>query len=128
MAEVIHLKGKRRFTLKEARALLPVIKRLTVDAIGKSEHLIANIDKLAKGSQERTKLEKQLNINIENWVRKIERLGGEAKGLWLVDFDFGAGYYCWRYGEDDINHYHGYREGFSSRRPLRSSNISTLEA
>jgi len=25
------------------------------------------------------------------------RRGLEVKGLWLVDFDNGSGYYCWRY-------------------------------
>ena len=41
--------------------------------------------------------------------------GLEAKGLWLVDFDNGEGYYCWSYPESSITHYHGYDDGFAGR-------------
>ena len=44
-------------------------------------------------------------------------MGLEIKGLWLVDFDSGAGYYCWKYPESSLGHFHGYDEGFSGRVP-----------
>ena len=31
--------------------------------------------------------------------------GLEVKGLWLVDFDNGSGYYCWQYPEEGLQFY-----------------------
>ncbi len=45
-------------------------------------------------------------------------MGLEIKGVWLVDFDSGGGYYCWKYPETGLNHFHSYDEGFSGRLPL----------
>jgi hypothetical protein len=45
----------------------------------------------------------------------MEALGLEVKGLWLVDFDNGSGYYCWRWPEEDLAYFHGYDEGFDGR-------------
>ena len=56
---------------------------------------------------------------VEEWARQIVALGAEIKGLWLVDFDSGAGYYCWKYPEPSLGHFHGYEEGFSGRVPLQ---------
>ena len=52
------------------------------------------------------------------WARELTALGLEIKGLWLVDFDSGAGYYCWKYPEPALDHFHGYDEGFTGRVPL----------
>ncbi len=46
---------------------------------------------------------------------EVQSLGLEAKGLWLVDFDNGEGYYCWCYPEETVAHYHGYEDGFRGR-------------
>jgi len=117
-AEVITLSGKRTFTLESARKLLPVVRRLTANAMDETDRLIQQAELLDKESEARENLEKQINAHIEVWVRKIERLGCEVKGLWLVDFDSGSGYYCWQFGDSDIAFFHGYAEGFSGRRPL----------
>ena len=42
-------------------------------------------------------------------------LGADVKGLWLVDFDTGAGYYCWKWPEEELAYFHGYEEGFAGR-------------
>ena len=52
------------------------------------------------------------------WAEKIMQLGAEPKGLWLVDFDSGSGYYCWRYPEADVGFFHGYDDGYSGRVPI----------
>ena len=47
------------------------------------------------------------------------RLGIEVKGLWLIDFDNGSGYYCWQYPEESLQYFHGYDDGFSGRVKLQ---------
>ena len=46
------------------------------------------------------------------------RLGIEVKGLWLIDFDCGSGYYCWQWPEPGLQFFHGYEEGFRGRMQL----------
>lgn len=60
-------------------------------------------------------LETKINGIIDKWQIKIEKLGGDPKGLWMADFDNGEGYYCWKYPENEINYWHGYQDGFSGR-------------
>ena len=43
------------------------------------------------------------------------------KGLWLVDFDSGDGYWCWAYPEDDLGYWHSYEGGFGARVPLEEA-------
>jgi hypothetical protein len=59
--------------------------------------------------------------------REIEDLGVVVKDprIGLVDF-FGAVdgrtvFFCWRYGEESITHYHGIDEGFAGRKPIQSA-------
>lgn len=52
---------------------------------------------------------------VMEWAESIAGLGIEVKGLWLVDFDSGGGYYCWRYPEPALQYFHGYEEGFGGR-------------
>lgn len=47
--------------------------------------------------------------------------GAEVKGLWLVDFDNGEGYWCWKFGEDDIYYEHSYEAGFPGRKLIEGS-------
>jgi hypothetical protein len=51
----------------------------------------------------------------ERAVEEAERLGAEVKGVWLVDFDNGSGYYCWRWPEEKLEYFHAYEDGFAGR-------------
>ena len=97
--------ARRIFTLDEARELLPKIKGLTADAVLRYGQLSGD-------------LQEERESVVREWMREVRALGLEIKGLWLVDFDSGAGYYCWKYPESGLNHFHGYDEGFSGRLPL----------
>ena len=96
---------KKIFTLGEARDALPKVREITAEAVASYES--------AAGAEER-----QQEI-VGRWVRSINSLGVEVKGLWLVDFDSGAGYYCWKYNEPALEYFHGYEEGFAGRLPLQ---------
>lgn len=71
-----------------------------------------------KKSARAHELEAQVDELIKRWQGKVQRLGAHPKGLWLVDFDHGAGYFCWKFPETTISHEHGYQDGFSGRRPV----------
>ena len=105
---VLETPQKKIFTLEQARSVLPRVKELTSDAVFK-------FARLSEG--EETENERQGVVG--EWAREILSLGAEIKGLWLVDFDSGAGYYCWKYPEGALEYFHGYEEGFAGRLPLQ---------
>jgi regulator of sirC expression with transglutaminase-like and TPR domain len=109
-AELVTLSSsqKKIFTLDEARSLLPAVKALTSDAVFK----FARLAESEEAEEERQGV-------VGEWAREILALGAEIKGLWLVDFDSGAGYYCWKYPETSLEYFHGYEEGFAGRLPLQ---------
>jgi hypothetical protein len=103
------------FTLEEARALLPRVKLLTADAVRRAETLSAQLHTIAEDDPEHATLSAALRDVVNGWAEELQTLGAEPKGLWLVDFDNGVGYYCWCYPEPGIMHYHGYSDGFAGR-------------
>jgi hypothetical protein len=94
--------SKRIFSYDEAIALLPRVQRETEAAVERVNELP---DEDAEAQQ----------LVVMEWAESILNLGVEVKGLWLVDFDSGGGYYCWRYPEPALEYFHGYEEGFGGR-------------
>ena len=107
------------FSLAQARALLPEVKLLTADAVIRAEAITAELQQLSDADPAHAQLTMALREIVDNWVEAVRALGLEAKGLWLVDFDNGEGYYCWKYPEAAIAHYHGYDDGFAGRIPIQ---------
>jgi hypothetical protein len=107
--------ARRIFSLAEAQRLLPEVKRLTEAASTQVDALLARIDALAEDDPARVELAREAERAIEAWAVRLGELGLEAKGLWLVDFDNGEGYYCWKYPEPAVAHYHAYEDGFAGR-------------
>jgi hypothetical protein len=105
----------RRFSLDEASAVLPNVRKVTDDAVRACEQVVRRMERLAPGEPEHGQLGESLSAIVSRWTADVEALGGEVKGLWLVDFDNGQGYYCWRHPEPAITHFHGYDEGFAGR-------------
>lgn len=103
------------FSLQQATALLPQVKHLTADAVRQAESLAAQLHGLAEEDPQHVSLSEAMRDVVNGWAEQVRALGLEAKGLWLVDFDNGEGYYCWCYPEAAIAHYHGYGDGFAGR-------------
>jgi hypothetical protein len=91
---------KRIFSYEQAVALLPEVQRVTSEAVERVE----STDESA--AYERI---------VTDWAEEIMALGIEVKGLWLIDFDSGGGYYCWKHPEPALEYFHGYDEGFDGR-------------
>lgn len=107
------------FSLQQAAALLPQVKHVTADAVRRAETLALQLHGLAEDDPEHISLSAALHEVVDGWAAQVHRLGLVAKGLWLVDFDNGQGYYCWCYPEAAIGHYHGYGEGFAGRMTIQ---------
>jgi len=106
------------FTLQEARALLPQVKEVTQHYFEIVEEMREELEDL-EGPRDARRLEGRMNAEVGKWVKAVRDLGVEVKGLWVADFDSGDGYYyCWKLGEDDIEHFHRYETGFAGRRPI----------
>lgn len=110
MGDVFEIKKEKPFTLQEAKALLPIVQRITKEAVEQAEQLTT--------PTQRPSYEQELSIIVDRWSQKILKLGAEPKGLWLVDFDNGNGYYCWHYPEEDVDFFHAYEGGFTGRTPI----------
>lgn len=108
----------RVFTLAEARALLPVVRRATVQAHAALDPVKARLAHMLASDPQFAQVEQQYRDIVKAWVTKMERLGLVAKGLWVVDFDTGDGSLCWRFPKLRIAHWHAYGTGFAGRRPL----------
>jgi hypothetical protein len=118
---------KRIFSYEEAALLLPEVRRLTEGALRRLEALGARFTEDGLLMDERTHAhdsppseEKrgtgpEVQGIVNSWAQAVEDLGLEVKGLWLVDFDSGSGYYCWRWPEEGLQYFHTYEEGFRGR-------------
>jgi hypothetical protein len=108
-------RARRIFTLQDANLLLPEVKDITAGAVREAERLAGQLQGLPEAHPEHAVLSDALSGVLQDWSDAIRDLGLEPKGLWLVDFDNGDGYYCWAYPETSIAHYHAYDEGFAGR-------------
>jgi hypothetical protein len=102
--------------LNEAKSILPLILKLTKRYSEQVDSLIEQLELINIQNIELVnEIEDLINQNIRKWYQKMNRLGTKPKGLWIVEFDFGSGYLCWRYPEKDILYWHSYNCGYKER-------------
>jgi len=111
-------RGGRVFTYDEALALFPLVRERTAHAVREVDELASALGAGVPEEAELADPESAFRDIVDRWSREIEALGGVVKGLWLVDFDSGDGFYCWKHPEPALAHYHSYDEGFSGRVPI----------
>lgn len=126
--EIIGINRRSVFSLAEARTMLPLISRMTKTAAEKVQVLIGKIESKSRASEadraEIENLEAHASQLIQDWQTKIQKLGGVPKGIWVVDFDSGDGYFCWKYPEVSIDHWHAYRDGYTKRKRLTDEKVA----
>ena len=106
---------KKLFTYEEAVRLLPRVREITDDA---AAELDALLEQHAVGEEEEevpVAAAAEYQRIVGAWAEKVLEIGVEVKGVWLIDFDSGSGYYCWKYPESSLQYFHGYDEGFRGR-------------
>jgi len=97
---------------------MPVVRKITQEAVEHMDLLKAKIEHLDPDPVHRGPYEEQLAAIVNRWSLKIAKLGCEPKGLWLVDFDNGEGYFCWRHPEPELNYFHSYEGAYQGRTPI----------
>jgi len=113
----------RTHDLESANDLLPLIRKYTEAAIQETQRNLLKIRQFKRNSPDFKRLSRAHEEAIGRWVERVHRLGGLAKGLWLVDFDTGDGCLCWIYPETRVEHFHGYNEAYKDRRKVKASDF-----
>ncbi len=109
----------RVFTLDEARERMPKVRALTEPVHALAESLALELHE-AEDQQDQARaeaLQERLQDLVQSWSDAMRDLGADVKGLWLVDFDSGDGYWCWAWPERELDHWHSYEAGFKGRMP-----------
>lgn len=119
LAKIIELKPRKVFDLSGINELLPIVHRITKQYSEKVNKLIQKLEHIGGQDKMVADTEAEINNLIQEWQVKMEKLGAVTKGLWIADFDSGDGYFCWKFPEEQILYWHGYRDGFSGRRPVK---------
>ncbi len=124
--------GKKLFSLAEANRALTLVRRVARDMVRNYTHLRELHDRCrlleAKGRVNEAKKTRQeyaaVNERLADLNEELEKIGCEIKDyhLGLVDFpslfDGKEIYFCWRLGEEQIEHWHAADEGYTGRRPI----------
>jgi hypothetical protein len=108
----------RQWSYDEALATFPVVRDLTESAVRQVEALANELRSSDEMNERRSELEATHQQIVEQWRREVESLGCVVKGLWLVDWDSGDGFFCWQYPEPSLAHFHDYDSGFAGRVPI----------
>lgn len=125
-------RSKRRFSLEQANATLPLVSRIVADVVRVHKDFANQQEQLEHASAKtRAELEKKLEATRERLMSLVEELhsvGAELKDaeIGLIDFigrhqsrDI---YLCWKLGESKIEFWHELDAGVKGRQP-----VSTLQ-
>lgn len=116
MSETTKLPSEHKiFTYQEALDSFPAVQDATAQAVRRIEALVNTLGSREEMEDRKAELEEACQAIVDDWVDTITGFGCEVKGMWLVDWDSGDGYYCWKFPEATLCHYHGYDEGFAGR-------------
>jgi hypothetical protein len=115
---------ERLFTLEEARALLPEVKRVAAAVIDVRAQLVERIGALQRGDRSQLPEVKALEARLSEELEWFAQSGIQVKGHapLLVDFpsqhDDRVVLLCWLENEPGLDWYHETDHGFAGRRRI----------
>ncbi len=112
------MSDRRLFTYREALESFPRVRQRTHTAVRQVEALYNSLQSRQEAEERSEEIQAEIERIVDEWMQEIVAMGCEVKGLWLVDWDSGDGYYCWRYPEETIAYFHSYEDGFAGRVPI----------
>jgi hypothetical protein len=107
------------WTLEEARDIFPKVKQITKEYNERTLELSILIRDTILPENKMEEMEEEINDLIREWADLIRSMDIDAKGVWLIDFDNGKGYYCWKIGEEELLYEHSYEDGYAGRRLIQ---------
>jgi len=129
--------SKKYFTLAEANRTLPLVKRIVADLVTlhpQWRELVARYEVVAAAarpdwgeSTEQLTLRGRIDDlarQIDGFLRELEQIGCVFKGFeeGLVDFygklDEREMFWCWKQGEERIEHWHELEAGYAGGQPI----------
>jgi hypothetical protein len=129
--------SKKYFTLAEANRTLPLVKRIVADLVSlhpQWRELVARYEVVAaearpdwgESTEQLTLRSRIADVarQIDGFMRELEQIGCLFKGFdeGLVDFygklDDREIFWCWKQGEDRIEHWHELEAGYAGRQPI----------
>lgn len=91
----------RPFTQAEVNELIPVLHRVTGDAMDRVRALTGRYGELSDIDPEQAVLEHQISGIIQIWGRKVMKLGARPTGIWEVEFETGDDFpRKWKYPDE----------------------------
>jgi hypothetical protein len=108
MGDVIPIHSRRTFSQDEAESLLPVVRRITERAALEVGSLQEQMRFVPHSEPLYDRLYSQIELAVRRWAIKISKLGCEPRGIWLVDFDAGDGWFTWRLGDERPAFFHSH--------------------
>jgi hypothetical protein len=130
----------RYFTLSEANATLPLVRRIVADITAtypKWRDLVSSFELVAAQarpewgeSAEQVRLRGEVEAvakDIANYLSELEQIGCVFKGFdqGLVDFygklDGRDVFWCWKVGEEKIEYWHELEAGFAGRQSVAAA-------
>ena len=119
IAQIFPLNESRVFTLSEARALMPLVMKITNAAHEKLEPLRSQLQSTITTNDDAAEpVELAYRKVVQDWIEKLQRLGVIASDLWVVHFDTGDGHLCWRFPELRLANFHLYEDCEHGRRSI----------
>lgn len=125
------------FTLSEANRTLPLVKRIVADLLALYPNWRELVDKYelvaAQAHPDWGESEEQLRLrgeieavarDIQEYLSELDEVGCVFKGFepGLVDFHGKLEgrdiFWCWKIGEDRIEHWHELEAGYAGRKPV----------
>jgi hypothetical protein len=120
---------RRRFTLQQANATLPLVRRIVADVVrihgeaGKLQQQFEKVVGTAEQSAVQSRLEQAMH-RLEDFVDELSEVGCELKDYQSGLIDFTGRHLgrdiclCWKLGEGDIAFWHETNTGFAGRKPV----------
>lgn len=106
MGALIPIHSRRTFTLEQAEGILPIVRRITDHAAAAARGLQEELRWVPREEPLYARRKSELDLIVRRWAVKIARLGCEPRGIWLVDFDAGEGWFSWRLGDESLSFFH----------------------
>jgi hypothetical protein len=128
---------KKRFTLADANRTLPLVSRIVHDLVTRYPawrelvdefELLTSSQRVEDPDPRAAELERRVSAvarEIDGYIRELTELGAEVRSPYdsgLVDFpgthEGRAIFFCWRLGEEVIEHWHERDGGFAGRQRI----------